>query len=262
MSVVVPYLSLRDFYMRMGLLSEMEPMTEEVMRNRAERELIDDEHDSPHKLAWFVSYHGSSFPGDPADACARSLVYRMMNIPSARGIMEPWVTSTGVLGKAGEMDVVDAWFKDGRMLAIPEDPTKPEVHQLGFVDRDHWLTCSTDLPILPKGHRSAHIVELKAKSDDIMTEMIQGRIIERSGLKVVEPRGPDIGHVNQLKCTIGLAHEYDWGEVVVCKHSWRILWAEVIERLRPDDHPLGGRVIGTDAFNRCPEHGYDCQYAF
>ena len=242
--------------MKLGVLSEMEPMTEEVMRNRAERELVDDEHDSPHKLAWNLSFHGSQYPGDSASACARSLVYRMMNIPSARGIMEPWVTSTGVLGKAGEMDVVDAWFKDGRMLAIPEDPTKPEIHQLGFVDRDHWLTCSTDLPILPKGHRRAHIVELKAKPDDVITEMLQGRIIERGGLKVVDLRGPDLGHVNQLKCTIGLAHEYDWGQATVCGSCWRILFAEVFGRLRPDKLTMNPAIsaerAAEDNLRFCP----------
>jgi hypothetical protein len=255
MTVAVPYMSLRDLYMRLGLLSEMEPMTEEVMRNRAERELVEDEHDSPHKLAWNLSMHGSSFPGDPAEACARKLVYRMMNVPSARGIVEPWVTTTATLGKAGEMDVVEAWFKDGRMLAIPEDPTKPEVHQLGFVDREHWLTCSTDLPILPRGHTRCHIVEIKAKSDDVLVEMLQGRIIERNGLKVVEPKGPDIGHVVQLKCTIGLAHEYDWGQVTVCKACWRILFADVFGRLRPDKMVMNPAISpdrAADVLHECP----------
>ncbi len=256
MSVAVPYLSLRDFYMRLGVLSEMEPMTEEVMRNRAERELFEDEHDSPHKLEWFRSYHASQFPGDPAEACARKLVYRMMNVPTARGIVEPWVTSTGKLGKAGEMDVVDAWFKDGRMLAIPEDPTKPEIHQLGFEDRDHWLTGSTDLPILPKGHTRCHIVEAKGKPDDVLVEMLQGRIIERGGMKVVEPRGPDIGHVVQLKCTIGLAHEYDWGRVDLCASCWRILYADIFARLRPDEGRMNPAIspqqAAEDNLQLCP----------
>ncbi len=228
----VPYLSLRDLYMRLGLLSAVEPATEEVMRNRAEHSYVDDEFDSPHKLPWFVSYHSSSFPGTPADACARSLVYRMMNVPGD-GSMPSWVTATGEVGKAIEMDLVDAWFRDGRMLAIPEDSAKPDIHQLGFVDREHWLTGSTDLPILPKGWRKPHIVECKAKDDEVLVEMIQGQIIMRDGLNVVVPRGPDPQHVNQLRCTIGLAHEYDWGSVDLCASCWRILYADVFARLRP-----------------------------
>lgn len=219
--------------MRLGVLSAMEPATEEVMRNRAQRSYVDDDFDSPHKLAWNVSFHASSYPGEPSDACARALVYRMMNVPSAEGPMDPWVTSTGTVGKAGEMDVVDAWFKDGRMLAVPEDPTKPDVHQLGFVDREHWLTGSTDLPILPRGWRKCHIIELKAKSDDVIVEMLQGQILERDGVRVLEPRGPDVGHVNQLRCTVGLAHEYDWGCVDLCPSCWRIIYADVFARLRP-----------------------------
>ncbi len=238
----VPYLSLRDLYMRLGLLSAVEPATEEVMRNRAERSYVDDEFDSPHKLPWFVSMHASSFPGTPADACARALVYRMMNVPGD-GSMPSWVTATGEVGKAIEMDLVDAWFKDGRMLAIPENYVDPgdnrlalPVHQLGFVDQEHWLTGSTDLPILPKGWRKVHLVECKAKDDEVLVEMLQGQIIMRDGLNVVVPRGPDQQHVNQLRCTIGLAHEYDWGSVKVCARCWRILEADVYERLTGDWH--------------------------
>lgn len=227
----VPYLSLRDLYMRLGLISAVEPATEEVMRNRAERSYVDDEFDSPHRLAWNVSFHSSGFPGDPADACSRALVYRMMNIPSADGSMDPWITSCGAVGKAIEMDVVDAWFKDGRMLAIPEDPTKPDVHQLGFVDAEHWLTGSTDLPILPKGWRKSHLIEIKGQADEVLVEMLQGRVLERNGVKVVEPRGATPSHALQLRCTIGLAHEYDWGEVTVCESCWRIQYADIFERL-------------------------------
>jgi len=248
-----------ELYMHLNLLSGMEPDTEDLMRERAEREFVDDEHDSPHSRPWFVSHHASQFPGDPLEACARKLVYRMMNIPSGEGAMAPWVTSTGAVGKAGELDIVDAWYKGGRMLGVPEDPTRPDVYQLGFVDRDHWLTGSTDLAILKRGWTRPHIVEIKGKADDVLVEMIDGRPMQRDGIVVNEPRQPDEAHARQLKATLGLAHEYDWGEVVVCRYSWRILWAELIARLDPSG---GGLVLGTDYFNRCPEHGYDCQHAF
>ncbi len=260
-----PYLSRRDLYRSIGLLSEMEPMTEVLMRERAEALHRDDEYDSPHSRPWHVSAHASSFPGDTEDACVRSLVYRMMNIPSAEGAMDPWVTATGVVGKAVELDIVDAWFKGGRMLGVPEDPLHPEQFQLGFVDPEHWLTGSTDLAILPVGSRRAHICEIKGKSDDVLDEMINGRLLAQGGEVVKVPRGPDAAHVRQLKATIGLAHEYDWGQVVVCRQSWRILWADVIYRLRGLDHPDGGMMLGetdVDGYIICPEHGYGCAHAF
>lgn len=254
----IPPLERRDLYYFLNLLSGMEPDTEEVMRERAEREYVEDEHDSPHEKPWFVSQHASSFPGDPLEACARKLVYRMMNIPDATGPTPPWVSSCGVIGKAGELDIADAWFRAGRLLAIPEDPARSDIHQLGFVDRDHWLTGSTDLPILKRGWTKVHIVEIKGADNEKVVEMIQGRPMMRGDIIINEPRPADPAHVRQLKATLGLAHEYDWGEVVVCKHSWRILASEVHERLGLPN----GLVLGTDSHNRCPEHGYDCQHSF
>ena len=194
-----PYLSRRDLYRSIGLLSEMEPMTEVLMRERAEALHRDDEYDSPHSRPWFVSQHASSFPGDTEDACARALVYRMMNIPSAEGAMDPWVTATGVVGKAVELDIADAWFTGGRMLGVPEDPLHPERFQLGFVDPEHWLTGSTDLAILPVGSRRPHLIEIKGKSDDVLDEMVNGRLLAQGGEVVKVPRGPDAAHVRQTQ---------------------------------------------------------------
>jgi len=253
-SPAVPYLSLRDLYMKLGILSAVVPATDEAMMNRARRSYVDDEFDSPHKLAWNLSYHASSFPGDPADACSRALIYRMMNIPSGDGPMPPWVTATGEVGKAIEMDLVDAWFKDGRMLAIPEDPADPSIHQLGFVDSEHWLTGSTDLPILPKGWRSPHIVECKAKDDEVLVEMLQGIVSVKDGQSVVTMRQPDKSHVIQLKTTIGLAHEYDWGKVDVCASCWRILHADVFYKLRGDriNPAISPQRAAEDNLQFCP----------
>jgi len=238
-----PYLSRRDLYASIGLLSEMEPMTEDLMRERAEALHRDDEYDSPHSRAWNVSFHCSEYPGDTEDACARYLVYRMMNIPSAEGPMAPWVTATGVVGKSVELDIVDAWFQGGRMLGVPEDPLHPERFQLGFVDPEYWLTGSTDLAILPRGSVRPVIVEIKGKSDDVLDEMINGRLLDRGGQLISVPRGPDPAHVRQLKATIGLAHEHDWGEVVVCSGCWRIIYADVFQTLcGPRHHVQHGRT--------------------
>jgi hypothetical protein len=268
----IPYLSRHALYCHLDLVSMMEPDTEELMRERNERQFVDDEHDSPHKNPWFLSFHQSSFPGDPTEACSRQLVYRMMNIPSAEGAMAPWITSCGVMGKAGELDLADAWYQGGRLLAVPEDPQfvierlrliiealkcgdtdtaeqiRADNHQVSFVDKDHWLTGSVDLPILKPGWRKIHSVEAKAKADDVLVEMIDGRPMMRNGINVIEPRGPDESHVRQLNAGLGLAHEHDWGWVTVCPNCWFIVWSEMYERLGLS----GGVHPRSDSMGRCP----------
>lgn len=216
----------------------------------------------------------SEFPGDAANACARYLNYRMMNFP-ATDYMPPWVTTTGTLGKAGELDIVQAWFQGGRALAIPEDDAEEAkryklaaeayragdieraehliemagIHQLGFVDEDHWMTVSTDLPVLPKFSRRPHIVEIKGKAHDVLGEMIRGvELLKPDGTRELSLRGPDKKHEVQLKATIGKAHDYDWGEVTVCSKCWFILRSDVYERLGLP----GGVHPRSDGFHYCP----------
>lgn len=262
----VPYLSPFDLYAHLGLVRVMEPHTEILMRERAERERIGGDY-GPHARPWFVSFHGSMFPGEPLDACQRRLLYTMMDFAEAEAV-PPWVTATGVLGKAGELDLADAWFRGGRMLAVPEDhdilDSDTPVHQLGFVDNSLWFTVSTDLPILPPGWTRPHIVEVKGKADEVVEEMLQGRILQfPDGRQERRGRGPDPAHVNQLKATIGEAHEYDWGSVTVCRHTWRILRSDIHERLG-----LPGGVVWGKSFSPegptfvCPDHHTECLHTF
>lgn len=242
-----------SMYAQLALVSFMEPDTEEVMQERAVRQL-QDEHDSPHERPWHVSFHASQFPGDPVDACERYLVYRMMNVPASEP-MPPWVTATGVVGKAGELDVAEAWYEAGRLLAVPESVDdrgdrmraavlalamgdsdlavslleSPTVHQLGFRDPDHWLTGSVDLPVLKRGWRKPYIVEIKGKASEVLDEMLTGR--RKDGTMAPTPRGPDEAHVRQIKASLGLAHEHDWGEVTVCASCWRIQYADIFAEL-------------------------------
>lgn len=243
-----------SLYAQLGLVQVMEPATEELMRERALQELRHQDY-GPHERPWHVSFHASAFPGVLEDACERSLLYRMMDAPPVEP-MPPWVTTTGTLGKAGELDIADAWFRGGRMLSIPEDEawvpyvegavTAKDIKQLGFVDPDVWLTCSTDIPTLPKGWRKPYIIEAKCKASEVVLEMQTG--IRKDGTRASTTRGPDPAHVKQLKATIGLAHEYDWGRVCVCPNCWFVLWSEVFERLgvRGGRHPL------SDGLARCP----------
>lgn len=226
-----------SLYAQLGLLQLMEPDTEELMVERAERELVDDEYDSPHARAWFKSFHASEFPGDRVDACERYLLYRMMNTPKSK-IMPPYVTTCGTVGKAGELDIASAWYLGGRMLGVPEDMEdqirwdrlpprilddegKPlKVRQLGFTVPEVWMTGSTDLPILKRGWTKPYIVEVKGKASEVLEEMCTGR--RKDGSMAPKLRPPDASHIRQLKATIGAARLFDWGEIIVCEHCWRI----------------------------------------
>jgi hypothetical protein len=269
----IPELDRLSLYAQLGLIQLMEPDTEELMVERAERELVEDEYDSPHGRAWFKSFHGSAFPGDEVDACKRYQLYRMMNIP-APAIMPPFVTSTGNQGKAGELYIADAWYRGGRMLGVPEDAEehidwsrlpprllddegKPlPIRQLGFEVPDVWLSASTDLPILKKGWTKPYIVEVKGKASEIVDEMLTGR--RKDGSRADKLRGPDRAHVRQLRATIGAARLFDWGDVAVCAKCWRINgWTHWPWLLNLDPAFLEGRPDvfpspWSDAFYYCP----------
>lgn len=246
----------------------LEPITEDLMRERASKTLVDDEFDSPHEMAWFQSFHGSSFPCDPTEACERFLVYRMMNIPSSEP-MPPWVTTCGTVGKAGELDISRAWYEGGRMLGVPEGiedevdwrrlPPRldvgSKVHQLGFAVPEVWLTASTDLMVLKPGWRKPFAVEIKGKADEVLEEMING--VDKLGRQLVKPRMADIAHVRQLRATIGAGRRYDWGEVAVCEHCWRIAgWSgyPALYGVEWDEEQYGHVMPApwSDSFYYCP----------
>lgn len=252
-------------YAFLDLVRVMEPHTEILMRERATSTHEEDEYDSPHSRPWFVSFHGSEFPGVEANACSRYLAYRMMNFPSTEA-MPPWVTTTGVLGKAGELDIADAWHRGGRLLSIPEDPAKPKIKQLGFVDPDVWMTVSTDLPILPPGWHRPYIVEVKCKADEVIEEMLNGRLIQKpDGTLEKVGRGPDEKHVIQLKTTIGQAHDFDWGQVTVCSGCWRILGGDIFGKLTEQSNvnpAISPQTVAEDNLRHCPWCGHEGQTTF
>lgn len=239
----VPALDHFGLYAHLGLVRVMEPETEVLMRERAQRAIEVSDY-GPHERPWHCSYHASEFPGDQQSACKRYLLYRMMDLPPAEP-MPPWVTTTGTVGKAGEIDIAEAHFEGGRLLSVPESHPDAK-HQLGFEDRETWMTASTDLPILPKGWRRPFIVEIKGKADEVLEEMLNGyRDPQTQQLKM---RGPDRAHTNQLLATLGLAHEFDWGWVTVCSQCWFIVWSELYEKLGLP----GGQHPRSDSMGYCP----------
>lgn len=231
----IPPLDRFELYGYFGYHRVLEPATEEYMRAVNERELRGD--DVARGEWWHTSFHASEFPGDDIDGCARFLTYKRMNFPPTEAL-PPWVTTTGTIGKAGELDIARAWYEAGHALAVPENMDEGE-HQLVFAWPEYWLTGSVDLPILRPGDDKPHIVEIKCKADEVIEEMKVG------------VRKWDIKHRFQLLTSIGLANQHDWGTVVVCKHTWHILQADILKTEKNPD----GVGFGSDAMSYCPRCG-------
>lgn len=168
-----------------------------------QREFLGNLNNSPHGRAWGTSFHASSFPGDQEKACPRAAMYGMMEIPksaftrSGRTVMDA--------GKDIELNLVRR-VRDAGFLARSNQPGRssdPEARdengkqmpQMGFVDAEHWLTGSVDMPILPFDYDSTLIVEIKSKHESHVEEMQNGA------------RSFDAKHRRQLLCSLGLASE-------------------------------------------------------
>jgi hypothetical protein len=194
-------LSRGEFLSRIGMLKEIDPLTTLAYKHaeRLEREM-------PNKGAganalWHVSFHGSSFPGDNPKACGRRAIYTMLDLP--RGGFSRKSRQLMDAGKDLEMQLVRRWYQAGMLLSAPPDsPVQTE-----FEDREHWLTSTVDAIVArPRSPRPV-VAEVKNVGGDVMEEM--KRLL----------RGPNEEHVRQVKCEIGLAHEYGPWDVRRCINS-------------------------------------------
>lgn len=193
--------SFRELLVALSQVRIVEPVVDVAFANNAQREFLEGDR-NPHGIDWHVSFHASEFPGDKQQACPRAAMYKMMDVP--RGMADRWLTSVAEAGKAIELVQVRNVRDDGRLVrsAQPGRSSDPDaVHngksmpQMGFVDVEHWLTGSVDMPLLPFGYDRAHIVEVKTKHESAIDEMNAGM------------RGPDESHRRQLLCSLGLSNE-------------------------------------------------------
>lgn len=192
-------LSRRELFSRLGLIRIVDPLTESAYESYEQTIYEDDLDSSPHGRPWHTSFHGSAFPGDDKKACARKALYSLINIPDkspvdtrGRQLMDT--------GKDIEVQIVRRWEKAGMLLSAGPD----EQTQTGFALPEFWLTCSTDAVVQPPGWDRGHVVEIKTKSDQAVTDMRRGR------------RTYDPYHRKQLLCTIAMAHLFSrklWPEL-------------------------------------------------
>jgi hypothetical protein len=198
-------LSREQLFAVLGLIKLIDPLTDRAYSERELEIWLNDLENSPHGVPWHTSFHASSFPGD-SEWCARKAVYGLLNVPRPEPTSR-FLRSVGDAGKDIERQVVSRWAEMGILLsAAPE-----ETLQTGFVDKEYWLTGSTDAVVLPYRWRKPHMVEVKSKAVEKVEEMKWAR------------RSYDLNHRNQCLSYIGLAHEqHPWKEAIVCKDTWRL----------------------------------------
>lgn len=189
-------LSRLEFYSRIGLLRQVDPITNAAYKFVAGLQAQASDRGHGADADWHVSFHGSEFPGYDEKACGRRAMYRMMDIPrnnswkAAPGTFDRQMEQIMDAGKDVELQLVRRWDRAGYLLSAAAGNV-----QTYYEDPEHWLTCTTDAMLLwPRAIRP-FVVEVKSK---------YARVIEDMRNLI---RGPDDKHVNQIKTEIAMAHE-------------------------------------------------------
>lgn len=196
--------TLKEMLVRLGAIRIVEPVIDIAYDHVANLRWMSQAGDDPHGRPWHVSFHASQFPGDNPQACGRFAMYGMMDVP-AGGPPQRWLDGVAQVGKAVELRYVRIIRDFGRLVRsnVPDTSTDPDavdndgksMPQIGFIDKDHWLTGSVDLPILPFNYSSPFITEVKTKHEDKLNLMMMGE------------RQFDEAHRRQLLCSLGLSHD-------------------------------------------------------
>ena len=232
-------LSRGEFFSRIGMLKEIDPLTTLAYRHAEQLEQEQPNQGAGGGSLWHVSFHGSAFPGDNPKACGRKAIYTLMDLP--RGKFSRKSRQLMDAGKDLEVQLVRRWYTAGMLLSAPPDARR----QTEFEDREHWLTSTVDaIVVRPRSPRPI-VAEVKNVDGDAMEAML--RLI----------RGPNEDHVRQVKCQIGLAHEQGSWPVRRCINSGALAIL-----LNHRDRPVmvcpihGGEKCLEDKILAPVEHGY------
>lgn len=176
-------LSRAEFFSRTQVTRTLEPVIQRAYQDVERQRLADSAGDSPHGSPWHTSFHASQFPGDDPKACSRQSLYRMMDFPGDLFSRRSRVLMAQ--GKAIEEDLVQTFAEHGQLLSAPPDAPV----QTGFTYPEAWLTGSVDCVIRSRNRPLP--IEIKTKDRETVEAMQAGR-------------GPDDGHVFQLKVQLAL----------------------------------------------------------
>lgn len=183
----------RELYNKLGLRTHIaDAVLDAAYSIEEEQSWRDNLNSSPHGEPWHTSFHASSFPGDDEKACGRKAIYTLMDIPSqepfsraGRAVME--------VGKAIEEQLVWRFYRSGVLLT--DSPGADT--QIGFTDKEHWLTGSPDAIIkTPTKNPRPLPIEVKTKDGEVVIEMIS------------KEKSYDEAHRRQALTYIGLAKDY------------------------------------------------------
>lgn len=180
-------ISRSEFYSRIGLLDEVDPLTTMAYRFYEEQQSLLTNRGDGAAHDWHVSFHGSEFPG-AGRACGRKALYTMMDMP--KGLFNRQARQIMEAGKDIETRIVDKWWRAGYLVSA-----NPHGKQTEYEDPEIWLTSTVDAIVVWPRSVNSIVVEIKtkyAKDLDAMRRLL---------------RGPDEKHVLQIKTQLGLAHE-------------------------------------------------------
>lgn len=236
----------------LGLLDEIDPMTDEAYAFALAQEARESQQGAAAEDAWFVSFHGSQFPGE-ARGCPRQLLYRMMDIPRSTGsylFSSRRMQQIMDAGKDIEDRLVMKWYNAGYLLSPPPfDPWGHRQPQAVFESAPEWLTSTVDAITVPRNRDIMVPCEVKTKYADVLADMHM--LI----------RGPDDKHIRQLKTQIGLVKEHYEREPIVVKRCHNSRRMAILVAVSEHDAEL---VCPEHRHARCleeeeirpPEYGY------
>lgn len=215
-----------EFMITVGAMREVDSLIDDAYKFVIEQERKQADRGEAHSDDWYLSFHGSQFPGDDEKACGRKALYAMIDTPRelftrrSRQLMEA--------GKDIENQVVTKLYTSGQLLSNP-----PWEFQTQYEEPSAWLTATLDTLALPRRFKKPYVIEHKTKYAKVIEQM----------LKLY--RGPDPDHIKQVKVQIELAHREGPRIVKRCYNSGRLAI-----KLKPLD---------VDAEFVCPEHFHtDC----
>src|SRR4051812_30063432 len=210
-------LSRGEFFARIGLLREIDPLTELAYRFEEQQQAGMSDQGAAAEHKWHLSFHGSQFPGDDPRACGRKAIYRMLDIPRSTGsymFSNRKLTQIADAGKDIENRLVQKWHQAGFLLSTPPyGPNgEPQMQDI-YEDEQAWLTSTVDANVLWPRTSMPEVCEVKSKYAEVIRAMRELR------------RGPDEGHVRQLKTQIAMVrHEMVLNPVTVqrCHNTDRL----------------------------------------
>lgn len=227
-------LSRGEFFARIGLLSEVDPLTDLAYRFAEQRDAMLSDQGAAASHKWHVSFHGSQFPGNDPRACGRESLYRMIDTPRTFGsylFSNRKLTQISDAGKDIEDRLVMKWHEAGFLVSPPPfDPYGHRQNQLVFENPEVWLTSTVDSIVLWPRSIMPIVAEVKSKYANVIADM----------RKLL--RGPDEKHVKQIKTQIAMARHYYMTNPLV------------VQRCYNTDRLAIPRVYDDAVINVCPQH--------